>query len=297
VSPSSLIVAAFEAMGFAPLLAKSDLGDAAMAAWCRGLHGALVEATHTDRLMRAVDIDISSAYPGVFGELGGPALMRAERLVERDVTDFFRLLLADPHLADRLRDARFWRALGFTRCVVRPRGELFPVEIRDPDPRQPRGRLVVRPCYGERLDVTGPDVIAATSGVGGVPVDLLEAHQVVSVGEQAGLRQVRVFGELLDPYGDPLGQLAALRQRLKRRGRSEDLRRAAVLRVADNAGAYGNFARFDADRPGPWCFPPIAATVTAACRAILMVAEYELTDAGFRVLAMDTDGVLVGVGT
>jgi hypothetical protein len=89
--------------------------------------------------------------------------------------------------------------------------------------------------------------------------------------------------------------LVALRRQARAAG---DERLVTLLRVVINAMVYGNPARFDPDghggeRPGPWCFPPMAATVAAGSRCLLAVLEAEVRIRGSVLAARDTDGALL----
>src|ERR1019366_1442195 len=77
------------------------------------------------------------------------------------------------------------------------------------------------------------------------------------------------------------------------------------LRIVVNTLMYGNPVRLDAgcrkdgrrrvvtETAAEWTFPPIAATVTAASRLALGVAEHLLCPYGITVASRDTDGLLL----
>src|SRR5439155_7603054 len=109
---------------------------------------------------------------------------------------------------------------------------------------------------------------------------------------------VRVPGARLDPKADPAVDLVGMRANAKRSGGVEGTRRAAMLRVLTNGLTSGNFARFDprgasGEKPGPWCWPPLEATITAAGRCVLSLLEADVRDAGGAVVYRDTDGAIV----
>jgi hypothetical protein len=57
---------------------------------------------------------------------------------------------------------------------------------------------------------------------------------------------------------------------------------------------WGNPARFDpaksgGERPGPFCWPPLASTVAAGCRCLMALAQAEVGPAWY----LDTDGAIL----
>jgi len=79
--------------------------------------------------------------------------------------------------------------------------------------------------------------------------------------------------------------------------REGDARQDGQLRVLGNALVYGQPARFDTYgkegiRPGPWCFPPIAATVAAGCRCLLAMLDH-CGGEDWVIPHRDTDGALI----
>jgi hypothetical protein len=120
---------------------------------------------------------------------------------------------------------------------------------------------------------------------------LLEATKLLPIGRQRGLRAVRVLGAELDTLDDPAFVLGRRRRQAKDQG---EKRRADALRSVMNAMVWGNLSRFDpiadgGERPGPWCWPPLASTVTAGSRCLLALAEADLGPVGY----LDTDGAIV----
>jgi hypothetical protein len=69
-----------------------------------------------------------------------------------------------------------------------------------------------------------------------------------------------------------------------------------MLRVLEN-GMIGQFNRDDTrcgrTVPGPWCWPPIYATVTAGARCLLALLELKVRMRGGMILYRDTDGAIV----
>jgi hypothetical protein len=272
-------------------LARFPLEDRELSAWMRTLHGAWVTSGPLDgRVFPAVDVDISNAYAAVASLLGWWLCMVAARLQPVDVTKAFRRFLSGPDLLSRMYDASTWRRWGFTRVALRARGEPLPVEVMGAD--GPRLRFV--PAWAEHFDAIWLDAVAATV-LSGHSVEVLGAVRLAPRGCLQHLQEVRVPGALLRPDQDPVVTLVTLRRRAQAVG---DERLATLLHVLINAMVYGNAARFDPDghggeRPGPWCFPPLAATVAAGSRCLLAMLEAEVSIRDGVLAARDTDGALL----
>jgi hypothetical protein len=278
-------------MGLKPQLERFGLKDDEQGPWMRALHGAWVTSGPLDgRAIPAVDVDISNAYAAVACLLGWWSYMVAVRLRPVDVTTAFRQFLGGPDLLSRMYKAATWGRWGFTRVALRAMGEPLPIEVLGAD--GPRLRVV--PAWAEHLDATWLDAVGATV-LSGHPVDVMSAVRLAPRGRLPGLKRVPVPGALLRPDHDPVVTLVALRRQAQSVG---DERLATLIRVLVNAMVYGNPARFDPDghggeRPGPWCFPPLAATVAAGSRCLLAVLETEVRLLGSVLVARDTDGALL----
>jgi len=299
-SPGSVASELLVRMGLAAPLGHFDLDDGELQSWMAGLHGGWV-ATSTERLgspFLAADLDVRSAYPTVAVLLGWWTHLCAEAVECQDVTEDFRRCLASPDLAERMRDPKTWRHWGMTRVVLRPRGERLPVEVEGDDGES---RLIVVPTEADRFDAAWPDAVLGTL-LAERAVEVLEAIQLVPTGRQRGLRTIQVLGAELDPRNDPAVILGRRRRQAKVQG---EKRRADALRSVMNAMVWGNPARFDpaaggSERPGPWCWPPLASTVSAGSRCLMALADVGVGPAGY----LDTDGAIVplltgggGVGT
>ncbi|HXY45423.1 MAG TPA: hypothetical protein VEH29_14635 [Acidimicrobiales bacterium] len=294
-SPGATASAVLLAMGVTPPLAKFRLPDSEYAAWTAGLHGGWVAARLCRVAFPGIDLDVRSAYAAVAVLLGWWRYLTASQVRRHDVTEEFREFLASPDLAASMRGNRTWNRWGLTRVVLRLDGQPVPVET----PRPGGGsRMEVRPALSERYDCAWPDAVTATLQAGR-PVEVLEAVRLVPVGHQPGLHTVGIPGGELDPAGDPA---VALVRRRREAQRARERRLVDAIRAIVNSLVYGNVARFDRDdaageRPGPLCFPPLACTVAAGCRALLAVFIHELEERGYPAAYWDTDGLIAAGGT
>jgi hypothetical protein len=290
-SPGATAQELLRRMGVSAPLAKFHLPDGELACWTRGLHGGWVEASLCGVRFPAIDIDARSAYPAVAVLIDWWRYVTAHHVRRRDVTAQFREFLGSPDLGELMCDKATWRRWGLTRVVLRLSGAPVPVELPRDDGTS---RMYVTPADAERYDCAWPDAVSAVISSGG-GVEVLEATRLDPVREQEDLVPTEVPGAWLDPVEDPVVALVLTRQLAKRAG---DSRLAAALRVVVNSLVYGIFCRFDPtgdgdERPGPFCFPPLAATIASGCRCLLALAERAIEDLGGVIAYKDTDGFIV----
>jgi hypothetical protein len=251
-----------------------------------------------------VSADEAASFPLVAHLTGWWDLLSAERIQRRAATAELRRLcqraISDPHI---LIDPAVWRRFGCTLVEVMPDGELFPIEIRDL--HRPDGRLEVTAVrsLGRPMFFSALDILASVVECGRIP-RILKATRYVPVGRQVALRRrLSVLpGLVLDAKRDPAVDLVRHRRRVAAAG---DQALAAELRLVVNALTFGNFCRFDelhlkvggqwtrSEKPGPWNFLPIAASVTAGSRLLLALLDRMVTDLGGLVLYRDTDSSII----
>ncbi len=313
-SPGTLASRIDEASGCPPLLwLPGAPSDAELTRWRPAHHGGWLSCELAgEGLFPAADIDIRSAYPAMYELLGFGDLRRAERFEREDVTAALEALLADlaAGRVAALLGPKTWRRFGATICEVRPDGETWPAQAPDDD--FPEGHAAMRPLPSTvPLPFTWSDVALAALRSGHVP-DIVKATRLVPVGRQGRDSFPLYDSRWVRDGEDPVLALVRLRDDAKSR---HDDRLAAQLRVIVNALSYGNAARLDqhvervgrrpkkgerdrrrralVERPARSTFPPIAASVTAACRLAIGVAEHLVVVAGGTVAYRDTDGLLL----
>ena len=281
------------------------------------------------RLVRTVApvliADAVSMYPTVNVNLGTSRLLFAERTEVSDVTEECRQKLAGPDLLEQCFDRGFWRDfLNVTLVEVDfPGSGVWPLRAHyDPNAADPTlGFNPVR--YHGRLWFMLPDVVASVLLSREVP-NITSAIRLTGVGVQPGLNPVAFRGgRVIDPRtDDPFVVMVEERQRIRLDptiSEEERERRQLSLKITVNAVAYGLPARFDRreladpvevvvygpddnplrvrtstpEDPGPFCFPPIAASVTAGARLELAMLERLLRDAGTVPVFCDTDSTAI----
>jgi hypothetical protein len=157
-----------------------------------------------------------------------------------------------------------------------------------------------------------PDLIASKLLTGRAP-RIRRALRLRPVGRQAGLRSVRIAGQLeVSPDVDLFQRVIELRKSTKDPG--ADL----ALKIVANSGAYGAFVEFvraqvfepvpievrsgdlcvqvetlRPETPGRYSFPPVGALITASARLVLAMIERSVTDEGGSIAFCDTDSAAI----
>jgi hypothetical protein len=278
-------------------------------------------------------VDATSMFPTVNALLGTWSLLAAARIEVEEATREVRKLLQGDGLYERSFDPEFLReGIGVTLVEIdRPSGDVLPVrgyfDAESPDPG-----IGINPLrYEGRLWYALPDVIASTllapdvlGPPSGKAPKVTRALRLRPVGFQSGLRPVRLRGaRRVDPTAeDPLVCMVEERRRALQDpelSREDRKRLDLFLKIIANAAAYGVLARFDRKQlaestkvkvfgpdddstevpisapedPGPFCFPPVAASITSGARLLLAMLERAVVDAGGAYAFCDTDSMAI----
>jgi hypothetical protein len=266
-------------------------------------------------------VDFTSMYPSVNALLNTRSLLTAERIRVEDATDRVREMLDRADLVEWCLTPQAWRDIGVTLVEIEPRGAVLPVRAKY-DPATGDYGIGVNPyTYDGHVWHALPDIIAATTLTPEADREqslrVVRAVRLIGEGTQRTLQAVNLRGgRQLDPRrDDPF--LAMIEER--HRVRDDDPRQERFLKVTANSTSYGVLARFDRreratptpvtvygpdDDPfeqsvrapedaGPYCFPPIAASITAAARLMLALLEHEVTSAGGSYAFCDTDSLAI----
>jgi hypothetical protein len=273
-------------------------------------------------------VDFTSMYPSVNALLGTWRSLCAERLKRVDVTEQVRDLLARPDLLQRCLAKEQWAELGITFVEIEPDDDVLPTRARYDLDTDDYGIGVNPLSYDGGLWYALPDLIAAVilspgRHVGTKRPRVVRAVRLEPVGQQPDLRPVRLRGgrEINPACEDPFVAIIEERQRVlkdKTIDEAERKRLERFLKITANASAYGILARFDRreqaakvtvygpddeqidglqipnpEDPGPFCFPPVAATITAGARLMLALLERVVQDAGGNYAFCDTDSMAI----
>ena len=261
-------------------------------------------------------VDFLSMYPTVNALMDLWPLFIAERIEITDATNDARRLLAEKRLEDWFRPEG-WKQLSVF-CLVQPSGDILPA--RGAYLSGGNWQIGVNPLYARRpLWYALPDLIASTVLTGRQP-EVIEAWRLVPIGQQPGLRPVSLRGEVeLDPRCNVFQRVVEERKRLDDLDAVERNRLREALKVLANSGSYGITAemtrlelgasreettiwalddpfteRLNAvEKPGRYCFPPLAALTTAAARLMLALLERCITDLDGSYAFGDTDSLAI----
>jgi hypothetical protein len=282
--------------------------------------GGRVESRLRRLLVPVVYVDFLSMYPTVNALMGLWAFFTCQRIETREVTAEARELVEDVDL-ERLFEREFWRELPVL-CLVKPEGEILPA--RGLYERTGAWQIGINPLRSRTpLWLSLADVIAAKI-LGGSAPEILQAIRLVPIGTQAGLRPVRLLGEIeIDPEWDDFFRVVVEeRERLKGRSDLPELEREwrrHQLKGIVNSASYGITAEMNATRlgaanelvtvyaleepftqrlheieaPGLYCYPPLAAIITGAARLMLALLEGSVRDRRGSYVMVDTDSMAI----
>jgi hypothetical protein len=266
-------------------------------------------------------LDLVSQYPTVFKLLDLWRYETASQLVSEDATERARDWL-DRVTRESLHDPAVWRDLACVVCLVQPHGELLPARAKY-ESLDGAWTIGLNELETDTpIWVTLAD-LAVAKILGGSAPNIIEANRIVPVGTQRGLRVTALRGEIsIDPRTENFfGVAIEARQRVKRDAARVDDERERLerfLKVVCNSTSYGvpaevrvseplrepvkvtayGLTALDArvralESPGPYSFPPLAATITGAGRLLLALIQADLAALGGSYVGTDTDSVLV----
>jgi hypothetical protein len=316
-SPASVAKAYLRVMGITPILDRmphfpAEILGAAMSAYYGGRAETMIRRTP----MPVRVYDFTSMYPTVDSLMNLWELLTHERIDTVDATDEVRALLATVTLDECFDPARWPSFVGIAE--VAPDGDILPVRAAYGD--GPEWNIGINRLHSTQpLWFTIPDLIAATLLSGRAP-RILRAVRFVPAGEKLGtLTPTRLRGQVdIDPASEDFFR-TVVEQRHEVKNHDPSL--AAFLKVLANSGSYGIFGEMNPqelpagqrkpvtvygaagqpwtahvgapERPGEYCFPPIAACITGAARLMLAMLERCVTDAGGRWVFCDTDSMAI----
>ncbi len=322
LSPASIAKAQRRAFGMTPILDRfPDFPDEVLGYAMSAFYGGRTEVTIRRTPVPTGYFDYTSMYPAV------NALMRVqdfhvrekiEVVEDADTLAEYQAML-DTLTLDKCLDRSMWPRF-FALGLVEPDGDVLPLRARygENSSRQiALSRIVAgNELTGQtRLWYVMPDLIASKI-LTGKPPKLLRVLRFVATGDLLPtLRPVKLRGEIeIDPRRDDVSVALIERRKEIDAGTAEGARIGRFLKVLANSGEYGIFGEMNAEdgkrseivvhnhtgkswtetvnapeKPGPMCFPPIAACITSAARLMLALLERLTADAGGTSCLRDTD--------
>jgi hypothetical protein len=329
-SPASIAKAYLRGMGIQPRLAAQpdfppEILGHAMAAFYGGRAEVHIRKTITPTAL----LDVTSMYPTVDTLMNVWPLITAERVGAVDATAEVQQLLAAITPAACYRGSLWPQFLGLAQVI--PNGDVLPVRANyGPDPDTVAWSIGLNHLQDDQPHWYAiPDLVTSAIDTGRAP-KVLRAVRFVPVGPQATLHPIQLRGrQPIDPgCEDFFRRVVETRQQLKTATSDHGhgcgcaaCRTHPFLKVLANSGTYGIFAeivrhelpvnarqpvtvygphdqpfvtRVSAlEDPGEYCFPPVAACITAGARLLLALIEYEVISLGGSWVFCDTDSLAV----
>lgn len=323
-SPASIAKSYQDTMGIEAVLARQPDFDRQLLGYAmNSFYGGRAECRIRRVGLPVVYTDFASMYPSVNALLENWQLLTAREIYAVEATDEVRRFLEGVTLADCFSAATWQRLRAFVK--VKPCGEIYPVRVRY-DPHGPSWQIGANPLANDEGQWFAlPDVVAAKLASGHTP-EVIEAFRLEAEGRQSGLHKTKLRGAVaVNPRNQDFFRVIV--EERKRTERSEELdeaereRLSASLKVTANAGSYGIFAQMDRkeqpagrkvpvvfwnadgercetrvsapEEPGPFCFPPLAAMITAAARLMLTLLECTVRERGGAHVFCDTDSLAI----
>ncbi len=326
-SPASVAKAYLRAMGVRPIMARQpDFPRAVLGYAMAAYYGGRAEVRIRHTPVPVVYTDFLSMYPTVNVNMGLWRFIVAARIDVVDATDEVQGGL-DTITLDNCFDPETWRDFTFFAAIA-PNGDIVPVRAGYSG-APGEYNIGVNPLYPDAANTpmwyAGPDLVAAKLLTGKIP-KVVRAFRLVPVDTQAGLKPVALRSDVaINPAADDFDFFRTVieaRKGLKNRddlNNDERERLDRFLKVLANSGSYGIYAEMNRrelpkgekesinvygvddtpftittttpEDPGAFCFPPLAALITAAARLMLALLERCITDAGGSYAFCDTDSM------
>jgi hypothetical protein len=319
-SQATVAKATYRAMGIVPPMLRPgwDRSNELMGIALQAYFGARVETKIRATPVPVAVCDFSALYPSVSALVGVWDIVVAEHLDRVEATADVQAFL-DSVTEAKLLDPATWRQLaGFV--LIEPDGSgALPVRARYSDePEYTVGLNYYRGAGPQWFTIA--DVAASVLLTGHVP-HVLRAVRLVPSGRLGGLSPLKFGDFTIDPASADFWRTVVEMRKTLGRGhadscRCEECRTARFLKLMINSGCYGVFAelnREDTDRAGPrvlhdghghrkvksrlnekpgtFCYPPLASVITGAGRLILALLEHLVVNAGGTHATGDTDSL------
>lgn len=320
-SPAGILKAILRQMGVEPILQRQpDFPAEVLGHAMTAFYGGRAECRIRRVPVPVTYVDFLSMYPTVMSLIGIWGLVIAKRIDIVEDTDRGGALVERVTLDDCFHPS-LWSSL-MALVEIEPDGDVLPVRadyagsgewqigINEVTSAQPMWYALA-------------DVIASKLLSGHTP-RIRRVLRMMPDGQQQGLTPIALRGQVeIDPRtGDLFRRLIEERGRLRSRtdlDPPEATRLDSFLKVLANSG-YGTFAemrrrelprtakeqvhaygldcpfvaRVNAvEEPGPFCFPPAAACITAGARLMLALLERSVTDLGGTYAFCDTDSMAI----
>ncbi len=326
-SPASLGKAHLRKMGIAPILERQTFEKRHLGYAQSAFFGGRTSAHIRKVPVPVVYTDFLSMYPTVNSLMGLWSYLAAETIEilpghVSETVDFLRTITPET-----LFKSQTWTRLpAFARVI--PDGDILPTRAtysRESNDYQ----VALNHLYAKSDDPKDglwyalPDLAASVLLTGRVP-RIVDAFAIEARGKLPGLRKITLRGTVaIDPAAqDFFRTVIEERKRLAANPALSDEERKRLdkaIKVLANATSYGIFAEMrreealkdvpvtcygvdpdpftcpvrNPERPGEYCFPPLASLITAGARLMLALLERCVTDLGGTYAMEDTDSMAI----
>ena len=323
-SPASIAKSYLQTLGIVPPLTRQpdfprDVLGYAMCAY----YGGRAECRIRRVPLPVRYVDFLSMYPTVNALMGNWSLLTTDRIDVVDATEEVRAFVESVTAEDCFDPATWRRLPAFVQVL--PQGEVFPVRTRYEAGGQSYQIGSNYPASRMPLWYALPDVVAAKLLTGRAS-EIVQAVRIQAAAKQSGLRSTKLRGRVpVEAKSDDLFKVTI--EERKRCEADESLseierhRLSVALKTMANAGSYGIFAQMDRkelpsgkraqvelwgltgepftnrlatpEEAGPFCFPPLAALITAGAKLMLALLENVVTERGGSYVFCDTDSMAI----
>ena len=328
-SPASLAKAVLRGLGVQPVLGRhSDTDPELMGLAMSAFYGGRAECRIRKTEVPVSLVDFTSTYPTLFALMGLWTYVTADQIRTTrgpEAVATVRALVNGFDL-DRGFDPALWpQTVGY--ALIDADGDVLPVRAQY-DPNKPGwnigvNKLTTRP--GQPRWYAIADVLASKLLTGRAP-QIVDAVLLTAHGTAGGLTSLTLpGGRQIDPRTqDPWLAMTEERQRIRNAQHLDEQTRKRwqrFLKITSNAGSYGIWAEYNQrdlpkgdkhqvtvhsgdgepftahvhapEDPGTFCYPPLAAPLTAGARLLLALLERAVTDAGGTWAFADTDSMAI----
>jgi hypothetical protein len=327
-SPASIGKAYIRAMGIFPILERQPDFPLSYVGFAQtAFFGGRTSAHIRKVSVPVVCVDFLSMYPTVNGlmDLWKFVIAREIRVVTGCQKEIERFLWG--LTPEKLFLPSTWKKLpAFVKVV--PNGDLLPSRAKYSSASND-WQVAVNHLYAsdhrpsEGLWFSLPDVVMSVLLTRKAP-KIVDAFKLVPIGRLSGLRPVRLNGEVLvNPRTQDLFRtvIEQRKSQAKKQGtvRQDADRLDKALKVLANATSYGIYAEMNRqetekrvrvqcqgidpdpyecsvihpEKPGEFCFPPLASLITGAARLMLALLEHSVSSLGGTYAMEDTDSMAI----
>ncbi len=327
-SPASIGKAYLGAMGVVPILERQPDFPMRYVGFAQtAFFGGRTSAHIRNIPVPVVYVDFLSMYPTVNGlmDLWKFVTARTIRVVPNCQKKIERFLHGIT--PDRLFDPKTWKRLpAFVKVI--PNGDILPSRSKYSLVSNDWQVAVNYLHAADHADSQGlwfslPDVVAAVLHTRKVP-QIVDAFRLVPEGKLSSLRPAHFRGDLfVDPRKQDLFLTAIELRKFVLKNQKvagvEVARLDKALKVFANASSYGIYAQMDRqetekrvklkcqgidsepyecsvihpEKPGEFCFPPLASLITGAARLMLALLEHCVQKLGGTYAMEDTDSMAI----